>query len=267
MHYRTGTETIEIAARRHFFAAAPDDFGCTIIDLPGTPATLLSVLAMPSPTMNRVVGLPGGQPLADETLAQIRQFFRQRGIPRFWLHAWNTPDSAVLHDSLLAHGCTRRGAWGQFELALAGLSPPAPASCLNIRLATADEYGLAGQILSDSFGMPLLTPWMAGLAGRPAWQVFFACDEDGTPVATGTLLIDGAQAWFGMGGTLTAARGRGAQQALLAARLAAARAAGCVMASVEAEAAEPGEHSISLNNILRAGFRQVGTRQNYLCDS
>lgn len=265
-HYRTGTESIEIAARRHFFAAAPDHFGCTILDLPGTPATLLSVLAMPSPTMNRVIGLPGTQPLADGTLAQIRQFFRQRGIPRFWLHAWNTPDSAALHASLLAHGCERRGAWALFERALDG-AWPAPASPLRVRRAREDEYGVAGQILADSFGMPLLTSWMAGLAGRPAWQVFFACAEDGTPVATGTLLIDGAQAWLGMGGTLAAARRGGAQQALLLARLAAAREAGCAMVAVEAEAAAPGESSTSLNNILRAGFRQLGTRQNYLCDS
>ncbi|MBV7536854.1 hypothetical protein KW842_13880 [Duganella sp. sic0402] len=266
-HYRTGTETIEIAARRHFFAAAPDAFGCCIMDLPGTPATLLSVLAMPSPTMNRVLGLPGDAPLSAAALAQIRQVFRERGIPHFWLHAWNTPDSSVLHESLLALGCQRKGAWAKFERGLEDLPALAAEFPYSLRLARADEYGVAGQILADSFSMPLLVPWMEGLAGRPEWQVFFACDDEGTPVATGTLLIDGKDAWLGMGGTLQVAQRRGCQQAMLALRLAAAKAAGCVMVSVEAEAPEPGQAGSSAKNILRAGFRQIGTRQNYLCQS
>jgi GNAT superfamily N-acetyltransferase len=262
------TDSIEIAARRHFFAAAPDQFGCTIINLPHTQATLLSVLALPSPTMNRVIGLPGDQPLPDATLAQIKQIYRQRSIPRFWIHAWNTPGSAALHDSLMAHGCTPQGAWAKLECALDATAPERTAiSPFSMRLAMREEYRVAGEILSSSFNMPLLEPWMAGLAGRPGWQVFFACDDDGMPVATGSLLIDGNRAWFGMGGTLPIARGHGAQQDLLAARLAAAAAAGCVTVNVEVEAPPPGEVRSSLNNILRAGFHQIGTRQNYLCES
>lgn len=268
-HYRTGTETIEIAARRHLFAAAPEAYGCHMIALPGTPATLLSVLAMPSPTMNRVIGLPGDTPLSPDTLARIRQTFRARGIAQFWLHAWDTPDSAPLRDSLLALGCRPQGAWAKFKLALAPpTSAPAPAPSLTVRLAQGADYGIAGRIAHRSFGKwPVLEPWMAALAGHPEWQVFLACDDNGTPLATGALLIEGRHAWLGMGATLPEARRRGAQQALLAARLAAARAAGCITVSVEAEAAQPGHSSPSLNNILRAGFQQLGTRGNYLCDS
>lgn len=268
-HYRTGTESIEIAARRHFFAAAPAHYACAILPVPGTPATLMSTLAMPSPMMNRVVGLAADAPLRADTLAWLRQAFRARAIPQFWLHAWNAPDSAALHASLLALGCRPQGALALCEHALApDAVAPAADGPLYVRLARPEEYHLAGQILHASFGMwPVLAPWMAALAGRPQWQVFLACQADGTPVATGTLLVDGPQAWLGMGATLPAARRQGAQQALLAARLAAARAAGCVSASVEAAAAAPGEDSPSLNNILRAGFRQVGTRQNYLCQS
>lgn len=303
-HYRTGTESVEIAARRRFFDAAPVAFGCSVSALPGIPATLLSVLAMPSPTMNRVIGLPGGQPLTPERHAQIRRFFRERGIPRFWIHAWDTPADAVLRASLQALGCRPAGAWAKFEGDLSASAhlaaspriatpttptatpppppmpmprpPPTPtptptqqvAAPLALRRATADEYGLAGQILCDSFGMPpVLVPWMAGLAGRPEWQVYFACGADGVPIATGTLLIDGDQAWLGMGATLPAAQRQGSQQALLAIRLAAAKEAGCITVSVEAEAAAPGESRPSLNNIRRAGLREVGIRWNYLCES
>ncbi|WP_432383504.1 hypothetical protein [Duganella sp. P38] len=264
-HYRIGTESVEIAARRQFFAAAPASFGCRVLSLPDSPATLLSVLAMPSPVMNRVLGLPGGQPLTAELFGQVRHVFRERGIPRFWIHAWDTPADAPLRASLQVLGCQPAGAWTKFECDLGTPRPPAPPT---VRRARADEYGLAGQIMCDSFGMPaVMVAWMAGLAQRPAWQVYFACDAAGAPIATGALLIDGAQAWLGMAATLPAGRRRGSQQALLAVRLAAATQAGCVTASVEAEAAPPGENRPSLNNIRRAGFREVGTRWNYLCES
>ena len=264
-HYRTATESIEIAARRHFFAAAPAEFGCDILNLPGTEATLLSALAMPSPIMNRVIGLPGDAPLDAATLAQIRHAFRARGIPQFWFHAWDGPDDVALRDSLHAHGCAPCGAWIKFACELDAALPDAPPpSSLRVRRARDDECGIAGQIMCDSFGMPpLLVPWMAALAGRPAWQVYVACDAHDVPVATGTLFIDGAHAWLGMAATLPAARQQGSQHALIAVRLAAARAAGCTLAAVEADAST----GSSLNNIVRGGFRAVGTRLNYLCES
>jgi GNAT superfamily N-acetyltransferase len=96
--------------------------------------------------------------------------------------------------------------------------------------------------------------------------VFFACDENDVPLAAGTLLIEGSRAWLGMGATLPEARRRGAQLALLNARLSAASTSGCVTASIETAEPAPGEVLPALNNIRRAGFREIGTRINYLCD-
>jgi GNAT superfamily N-acetyltransferase len=259
-------EDIEIQARRRFFAAAPAAFGCALIDLPDTPATLLSVTAMPSPIMNRVVGLPAEQALPDAAMVAIKAVFRARGIPRFWLHDWLQPGVSALADSLTMHRCQPQGAWTMFQHDLAGIGQPAPSPGLRLRVAKDHEYALAGQILAASFGMPLMVDWMAGLAGDAHWQVFFACDENDVPLATGTLLIDGSRAWLGMGATLPEARRRGAQLALLNARLSAASAAGCVTASIETAASAPGEVLPALNNIRRAGFRELGTRINYLCD-
>jgi GNAT superfamily N-acetyltransferase len=261
-HYRTGSESIEIAARRSFFAAAPASFGCDVFDLPGTSAALLRVAAMPSPIMNRVVGLPGDAALDDVTLARITQRFRERDIRQFWVHVWDGPGNEALRDSLLARGFQPQGSWAKFVCELDGFTPQAPSSGLTVRRAGKDEFGLAGQILCDSFGMPpVLVPWMAGLDEAAGWQVYFACDAQGVPIATGALLVDGPNAWLGMGATLPAARRQGSQQMLMAVRLAAAKAAGCVIAAVEADALV--QHSI--NNIQRAGFLPEGARSNYLC--
>lgn len=69
---------------------------------------------------------------------------------------------------------------------------------------------------------------------------------------------------LGMAGTLPDFLGRGAQTALLAARIAAAREAGC--SGVVTETGEPveGRPSNSYRNIVRAGFEPVYVRQNYL---
>jgi GNAT superfamily N-acetyltransferase len=257
-------ERLEIRARRDFFAAAPAAFGCTLQAVVGTSATLMRAQAMPSPMLNRVVGLAGDAVLGEATWAGLRQAFSGTD---FWINAWPGPGHAVLRDHLRARGCVPQGAWSLFRCELAGAPPPLPSTrTLQARLARADEAELAGEILRRSFGMaPLIVPWIAALVGRPGWQIWLACDADDVPVATAALFIDGAHAWLGMAATLPQARQRGCQQLLLATRLAAARAAGCVVAAIEAEAAPAGAVRHSLNNIVRAGFRVVGQRLNYLC--
>ncbi|TFW27982.1 hypothetical protein [Duganella callida] len=260
------SERLEIQSRRYLYAAAPAGSGGAVTGLPGTAAAMLLLSLMPSPIMNRVIGLPGDAPLAPSTLASIRQAFRKSGLPHFWIHAWDLPGHATLRDSLAAQGGELQGGWTKFLYELDALTPPpATDTPLYVRAARPDEAGVSGQIICRSFGMPdTLLPWMSAFVGRPQWQVFLACGADDVPVASGAVLIAGAQAWLGIGATLPEARGQGAQQLLLATRLAAAKAAGCRLASIETEAAEPGEHRHSLSNIRRAGFREVGTRLNYL---
>jgi hypothetical protein len=54
--------------------------------------------------------------------------------------------------------------------------------------------------------------------------------------------------------TLPPARRRGAQSALIAARVAAAREAGCDWVIADTAAERPGEDNSSLHNMLRAGL-------------
>lgn len=78
---------------------------------------------------------------------------------------------------------------------------------------------------------------------------------DGAAVASGGLTIAGGFAGLGGATTLRAARGRGAQSALLAERLHRAAEQGCTVAVVTAL---PG--GISARNIRRAGFRLLYTQ-------
>lgn len=83
----------------------------------------------------------------------------------------------------------------------------------------------------------------------------FMVVQRGAPIATGSLSIHGDVALLAGASTVPAARGQGAQRALLAARLAYAGAQGC---SVAMMGASPG--SGSQRNAERSGFRIAYTR-------
>ena len=263
------SDLIEVRARRDLFAAAPADFGCAVMEVPGTGATLMRVPAMPTPAMNRVVGLPGDSALTDRTLAWIQRAFRDGGVDDFWLHAWALPVDATLKAGYEARGWRpdAQQAWAKFLCDLERPLPEqTPTPALQVRRAGADEANLSGDIVCRGFGMaPQMAPWMGAVVGRPGWQVYFACDANGTPVASAALFIDGPRAWLGISATLPEARQKGSQQTLLAVRMAAAKAAGCSVAGIETEVSAEGEPGHSLNNIRRAGFREIGQRFNYRC--
>jgi hypothetical protein len=76
--------------------------------------------------------------------------------------------------------------------------------------------------------------------------------------------IAGDIGWLGLGATLASHRGRGAQSALIARRLADGIAAGC--RTFYAEAAEPveGESNPTYDNMARLGFARRYLRRNYV---
>jgi GNAT superfamily N-acetyltransferase len=102
----------------------------------------------------------------------------------------------------------------------------------------------------------------AATVGRPGWQSF-AVFHGNQIVATGSLRVAGNVGHLFGGATLPAARGQGAQSALIAARAEAAREAGCDWLISEAVAEAPGEHNSSLHNLLRAGMSGRYQRPNW----
>ena len=100
--------------------------------------------------------------------------------------------------------------------------------------------------------------WWSRLA-QPAMHAW-AGDE---PAGAGALHLDGEAAWLGVGATRPQFRRRGAQAAVLAARIDAARAAGATMLATETGERVPDQPSTSYRNILRAGFREAYVRANW----
>ena len=110
---------------------------------------------------------------------------------------------------------------------------------------------------------PMLRPWLEALAGRPGWRLYLASDGD-TPAAGAALYCRDGTAWLGVAATLPAYRGRGAQGALMARRIADAAAAGCRHIATETGEPVADEPNSSYDNMLRLGFRAIYSRANYI---
>jgi GNAT superfamily N-acetyltransferase len=133
---------------------------------------------------------------------------------------------------------------------------------LAVRLVGADEGEAFGAAAASGFGLPaVFGEWLAPLAGRDHWRCFVGFDGD-KAVATGALFARNGVGWLGIGATAPDYRGRAAQQAILAARINAARALGCGLLTTETGVPNAGEPGPSFKNIHRAGFAIAYTRPN-----
>jgi hypothetical protein len=208
---------------------------------------------------NRLTGLGVGAPASAETLGRAIAAFDGAGVRNWIVHA--APGLANI-----AALCTEQGlaphprTWAKF---LRDVTPHATATGLAVREVGA-EFGAAfGEVAAKAFGMPpFVGSWLAGIVGRPGWRSFMAFDGQ-APVATGSVYVAPPTAWLGIGATLASHRGRGAQSAILAARIAAAAEAGCSVLTTETGIPHAGEPGPSFKNIQRAGFRIVYERPNY----
>jgi GNAT superfamily N-acetyltransferase len=163
-----------------------------------------------------------------------------------------------LDERLEARGYTRGYPWMKFER-----DPnPAPRVESGLRVAETQDAELFGATVAEGFGAPPEAAPGFALAGRPGWHCFLAWDGD-EPAAAGGLFVDDRVAWFAGSATRPAFRGRGAQTALLAARIDRARMVGARRLCVETGERVPDRPDQSYRNILRAGFREAYLRPNW----
>jgi hypothetical protein len=167
----------------------------------------------------------------------------------------------------LADICRTRGlvphprTWAKF---VRDASPaPATTTLLSVREIGSAEGKAFGMTAAAAFGMPpAVGEWLSALAGRPRWHCFLGVIDD-LPAAAGALYVDKGCGWLGVGATLPSHRKRGAQTAILAARINKAAAAGCDLLTTETGIPNPGEAAPSFANIQRAGFRIAYPRPNF----
>jgi GNAT superfamily N-acetyltransferase len=253
-------DAIEARACADMYAAADASLQLRSETLGG--ATLLFAPRLPVTYFNRVIGLGVAEPATEALVGAVLERYRTAGVGEFWVHLNPAARPAKLADWLTEHGLALppRRSWAKF---LRGVERSVPrASELPIRQALPRDAEAVAKVACAAYGMPpFLAPWFAALGGRPGWR-FVVAEANGSIAATGAAFVHGNTAWLGVGSTLAEHRGRGAQSALLAARIGLAADAGCTVLATETGESIAGEVNPSLNNIRRAGFEQVCSRLN-----
>jgi GNAT superfamily N-acetyltransferase len=249
-----GLERAELAAMADVARAAPPEVaeaqGIALLE-PGA-AVALSVRTLSGARMfNHALGV------ADEAqLDALEAFYAAQGCAFFV----STAPGAALDGPLERRGYRRDYAWMKFRR---GVEPLDASTDLRVEAVGAEHGEAVGRIIATAYeAPPWLAVWVAAVPGRPGWSFHLAFDGD-EPVAAGALHVAGAAGWLGFGATLPSHRGRGAQGALLAARIAEAARRGCATVVTETGERTEDRPSASYRNILRAGFEEAYLRANW----
>lgn len=229
------------------------------IDAPG--ATVLRVAGAPdSPMLNRVVGLgverPATEADVDEALALV-----EPGVA-FYVAVAATAQPPQLAQWLQARGLQPGWGWMTFRR---GVGDP-PAVRTDLSLVEVDGPAAAAafaRVVRMSYELPEAVD--EAIAGVPdaGWRCWLALDG-AQPVAAAGLYAAHGAAYLGLAGTLPGHRGKGAQNALLAARIRCAARLGCGVMLTETGERRVDRPSRSYRNILRAGFAEADVTANWL---
>jgi GNAT superfamily N-acetyltransferase len=211
-----------------------------------------------SPMLNQAIGIGVEQEPTDAELDEIESFYADAGV-HYYVSLAPAAQRSVEH-RLRERGFVDGYAWMKFSR---GLEPAPPRETSLVVEPTQDGvtfFRIAAAAFNLSPDLPL--KWDR-IAGRPNWHLFLALD-DGEPVAAAALFVHDGVGWLGAAGTLEEHRGKGAQSALLAARIERARELGVDAVVTETGQRLPDRPSSSYRNILRAGFSEAYLRPNLL---
>jgi GNAT superfamily N-acetyltransferase len=203
----------------------------------------------PAPELNRA--LPVG---AHVDVGEIAAWFAGHA------HVVSVPPGYLgLEDALRRHGYAPGHAWMKFRRDDRP-SEPVPTDLGVEESLDSDAFAVA---FAEGFGIPSeVAAGLCGFVGAPGWHSFVAWAGD-EPAAAAALYSDGEQAWLGIAATRPAFRRRGAQRALIAARIECARRLGARRLSTETGERVPSGPDQSYRNILRGGFHEAYLRPNW----
>jgi len=209
----------------------------------------------PAASLNRnAIRLFGGRGLSANDLNAMSALFEEAGAGRFfvWLHPG--PDMEVVRRWLAANGA-KQVPWTRYPTMVhTGRTSPQRTSTLTTRKITVEDvakYGLAEH--GENY---------VRTVGYPGFH-HFAAFEGGQPIATAMLDVFEDMGYIAGAHTTERFRKRGAQTALIAARLEEAHRLGCKL--IVTDTLTMLEHSYS--NLLRAGFEVVYDRELRACNA
>ncbi|WAU82011.1 GNAT family N-acetyltransferase [Streptomyces sp. Qhu-G9] len=264
-------ELTEIVAYTDFATSAPppvrEALGVGALRI--GPTQVLTIREDPSHFFNRAGGFGTDRPITVDDLTRVCDFYRQQGVAQGSIMLAPRslpPDWAATASKLgLTEGSRYTKLSRDTETVPATVGVPVLDPGWRVGVVEARQAHEWATVMMTTFGFtsPAMIEMAASFVGKADWRQY-AVWADKRIVAVGSVFLNGECAHMFAGATLPDARGRGAQSALLAARLHAAAAEGCRWIVAETVAESPGEHNPSLHNLLRAGFEPMYDRANWL---
>lgn len=237
------------------YATLCESAGLPVLRLGGASCTAIPLLRDDT-ALNRVNALGVGADVGDPELDEIDAFFRGNGTRYAVAVSPLTPPGLALR--LRERGFGDGYAWMKFRR---GVEAPARAET-PLRVVEVREADDFGGIVTAAYGMPAdVGAMFVHLPEVPGWHCFVAYEGD-EPAGAAALFADDGVGWLGVAGTRPQYRGKGAQGALLGARLRRAGELGLDVVTTETGARPDGRPSASYRNILRAGFAEAYLRPN-----
>ncbi len=215
----------------------------------------------PSNNRNRISFMGVEQPVKEKDLDAILSRFTAAHVKRlfFWLSVSEQADE--IEAWVQARGMKRWTSTGYPSLGRPAARLPMPATNLQIRMVSRDEAVALTPELSGIYGIEpakLMFLHTLGAAGHDHLVAF----DGPQPVAAAILTCCDNNGLLWYAGTAKSHRNRGAQNALIAARIDAAARKGCKF--VFSETLYMLE--TSLNNLKRHGFDEIFEKKVYACD-
>jgi GNAT superfamily N-acetyltransferase len=187
------------------------------------------------------------------TIRRWIDLFADSGVQKFFVWLSPGPEMATVRRWLEAEGLSRVPYVRYPTLLREGNAPARFSTDLDVREVTPAEIASSQEQLGET-----LWPGYVHSAGKDGFFHYMAFDG-ARPVAIALLAVFEDIAYLLSASTAEADRRRGAQQALIAARLARAERLGCAIAV--SETLNILEHS--LRNLQRAGFREAYEKEVY----
>jgi GNAT superfamily N-acetyltransferase len=167
-----------------------------------------------------------------------------------------------LPEWLAARGLER--GWGWMLFRRGAEAPPAVETSLRVvEVGTPEQATAFARIVRASYELPEAVEPRLARTPEAGWRCFLALDGD-EPAGAAALFAAGSVAYLGFAATLPEHRGKGAQSALLAARIRRAASLGCDVVITETGERRDDRPSNSYRNILRAGFAEVAVTANWV---
>jgi GNAT superfamily N-acetyltransferase len=243
-------ERLGLAAYRSFYGdrATVLDGGAVVFRIDEAPG---------SPMLNRVVGLGAEEPASESTLDAA---LAALAGTTFYV-AVSSSAGPELAGRLQARGLKPSWGWMQFRRGVT--DPPAGRTQLELVDVGPREAAAFARIVRLAYGLPEAVEAVVSEVVNTDWQAWLALDGD-EPAGAAALFVQGEGGYLGFAATLPAHRGKGAQSALLSARIRRAGELGCRWVATETGEKQPGRASNSYRNILRAGFEEQFVVGNWL---